>query len=145
MDIFECNDTQFDMKATRSKFIYSKNNDIEPIQIHRIDTENFEIRNIDNNSIAFELNYKDIDHDIRFQYANHFYLKDILYFYIAAQSIDGLDSCIYLVNPLKKKSFHRLEFNRQIKGIVTNIFVSNALKVCFYTIHIIHKYTAQIK
>jgi hypothetical protein len=138
MDTFESNDTQFDTKTTRSKFIYSNNNDAKPIQIQRIDSENFEIRNIDNNSVAFELNYKDIDHNICFQYASHFYLKDVLYFYIAAQSIDGLDSYIYLVNPLKKKNFHRLEFNRQIKGTVTNIFVSNALKVCFILLYIIY-------
>ncbi|KAI8647670.1 hypothetical protein BD408DRAFT_439112 [Parasitella parasitica] len=127
MNTYEFNDRQFDIKTTRSWFIYSKENHIDPIQIYRVDTQHFEIRDIDNN-ILFELNYKDIHQDIRFQYAKHAYLDETLLFFIAARSSDGIHSYLYLVNPLKEQSFHRLDLNRDIKGIVTNIFVSSALK-----------------
>ncbi|CEP13119.1 hypothetical protein [Parasitella parasitica] len=127
MDTYEFNDRKFDIKTTRSRFIYPNDDDVNPIQFYRVDTQHFEIRNI-NNDILFELNYKDVHQDIHFQYAKHAYLDEILYFFIAAQSVDGLNSYLYLFNPLEKQSFYRLEFNREIKGIVTNIFVSATLK-----------------
>lgn len=133
--------TRFDSKNTRSTFVYSKDSGRKPVHIYRIDPENFEIRNIDN-TILLGVNCNEIDGDIHFKYANYFYLNDILYFFVAAQSIDGLYSHVYLVNPLKKQPFHQLEFNRRIKGVVTNIFVSNALKVCMHVLKLFHSINA---
>lgn len=129
MDTCKFTDTQFDAKTTRASFVFSRGNNKGPTQIYRLDNENFEIRNSDNNSIHFQLHRTDVDEEVTFQYANHFYLEEKLYFFIAAKSIEGLNSFIYLVDTSKEPPIQRLEFNRQMKGIVTNIFVSNALKV----------------
>ncbi|KAL9539876.1 hypothetical protein MBANPS3_010010 [Mucor bainieri] len=127
MDTCEFTDTTLDAKTTRASFIFTQEDDKEPAYICRLDTGNFEIRNSDN-SIYFQLNCADVDEKVNFQYAKHFYMGKKLHVFIAAKSIDGLDSFIYIVDTSEEPAVHRLEFNKQIKGIVTNIFVSNALK-----------------
>ncbi|KAK4517602.1 uncharacterized protein ATC70_000942 [Mucor velutinosus] len=127
MNTCEFTDTKFDTKTTRANFIFSQENDKEPKYVYRLDAENFEIRNSDNSNY-FQLNCTNVDEKVNFQHANHFYLNERLYVFIAAKSIDGLNSVIYLVDTSKKPAVQQLVFNRQIKGIVTNIFVSNALK-----------------
>lgn len=128
MNTCDFTETKFDAKTTRASFIFAPENDQEPAYVYRLDKENFEIRNSDN-SIHFQLHCEKLDEKVNFQYANHAYLDEKLYVFIAAKSIDGLDSFIYLVDTSKEPAVHQLAFNKQIKGIVTNIFVSNALKV----------------
>ncbi|KAI7904256.1 uncharacterized protein BX663DRAFT_504435 [Cokeromyces recurvatus] len=55
-------------------------------------------------------------------------MNDKLYFFLATESVDGLETFIYLLELTSKKILHRISFTRKIKGEITNIYVSGALK-----------------
>ncbi|GAA5808442.1 hypothetical protein MFLAVUS_001833 [Mucor flavus] len=124
-----------DLIDAKSRFIY-QNQENAPTHIYRHNLDQFELREIKQEctTVICELSVQDIKDkdsikDVQFQYAHYLYDGAKLLFLIVTETADGLESFIYLFDPLHiKTTLKRFVLTKKLKGHVSNIFISKPLK-----------------
>ncbi|KAG2230223.1 hypothetical protein INT48_002093, partial [Thamnidium elegans] len=107
-----------DLIDAKSRFIY-QNSENAPTHIYRHNLDQFELREIKQECTT-----------VQFQYAHYLYDGAKLLFLIVTETTDGLESFLYLFDPLDiKTTLKRFVLTKKLKGHVSNIFISKPLKV----------------